>query len=116
MITSITRKATVINVPRLEILKLKTPCKKVKNLKAPIEWEWKLYMPLIKLQMLWPKYIHLLWFCFHAGCQASGVYGEDCKELCPANCRDNVCHIQKGTCYGCTPGWIDTTCETSMLT
>ena len=37
MITSITRKATVINLAPLEILKRKTPCKKVKNFKAPIE-------------------------------------------------------------------------------
>nr|XP_022306120.1 uncharacterized protein LOC111112689 [Crassostrea virginica] len=49
------------------------------------------------------------------GCQASGVYGEDCKELCPTNCRDNVCHIQKGTCYGCVPGWINTTCNTKCI-
>nr|XP_022306102.1 receptor-type tyrosine-protein phosphatase epsilon-like [Crassostrea virginica] len=49
------------------------------------------------------------------GCQASGVYGEDCKELCPTNCRNNVCHIQKGTCYGCVPGWIDTTCNTKCV-
>ena len=52
---------------------------------------------------------------FHSGCQASGVYGEDCKELCPTNCRYHVCHIQKGTCSGCAPGWIDTTCNTSMI-
>ena len=52
---------------------------------------------------------------FHSGCQASGVYGEDCKKLCPTNCRDHVCHIQKGTCYGCVPGWIDTICNTRMI-
>ena len=57
----------------------------------------------------------ILKFRFHSGCQASGVYGEDCKKLCPTNCRDNVCHIQKGTCYGCVPGWIDKTCNTSMI-
>nr|XP_022311265.1 scavenger receptor class F member 2-like [Crassostrea virginica] len=45
------------------------------------------------------------------GCQASGVYGDSCKEQCPTNCRDNVCHIQKGTCFGCAPGWMDITCN-----
>ena len=53
---------------------------------------------------------------FHTGCQASGVYGASCKELCPTNCRDNVCHIQKGTCYGCAPGWTYTACNTSRIT
>ena len=52
---------------------------------------------------------------FHSGCQTSGVYGDSCTEPCPPNCRDNVCHIQKGICYGCTPGWIETTCNTSMI-
>nr|XP_022306098.1 receptor-type tyrosine-protein phosphatase alpha-like isoform X1 [Crassostrea virginica] len=49
------------------------------------------------------------------GCQASGVYGENCTEQCPPNCRDNMCHIQRGTCYGCAPGWIDTTCNTKCV-
>ena len=57
----------------------------------------------------------ILKLCFHSGCNASGVYGASCKELCPINCRDNVCHIQNGTCYECKPGWIDTTCNTSMI-
>ena len=109
--TSINRKKYYIN-----FLKFGTPCKNVKHLKAPIQWEWKLYMLLIKLQMLWHKYIHLEWFCFCSGCQTGGVYGNSCKERCPANCRDNVCYIQKGTCYECDPGWIDTTCNTSMIT
>ena len=52
---------------------------------------------------------------FHSGCQASSVYGDSCTEPCPPNCRDHVCHIQKGTCYGCVPGWIHTTCNTSMI-
>ena len=99
----------------IHFLKFKTPCKKVEHFKAPIEWEWKLYMSLIKLQMLWHKYIHLEWSCFCLGCQTAGVYGNSCKERCPTNCRDNACHIEKGTCYGCTPGWIDTTCNTSMV-
>ena len=37
MITSITLKTTVSDVPALEILKLKTPCKKVEHFKAPME-------------------------------------------------------------------------------
>nr|XP_022306114.1 multiple epidermal growth factor-like domains protein 10 isoform X2 [Crassostrea virginica] len=49
------------------------------------------------------------------GCQASGVYGDSCTEPCPPNCRENVCHIQKGTCYGCVPGWINTTCNTKCV-
>nr|XP_022311272.1 multiple epidermal growth factor-like domains protein 11 [Crassostrea virginica] len=46
------------------------------------------------------------------GCQKSGVYGDDCKHICPINCRDNVCHIQKGTCFGCAPRWMESTCNT----
>nr|XP_022311651.1 multiple epidermal growth factor-like domains protein 6 [Crassostrea virginica]XP_022311652.1 multiple epidermal growth factor-like domains protein 6 [Crassostrea virginica]XP_022311653.1 multiple epidermal growth factor-like domains protein 6 [Crassostrea virginica]XP_022311654.1 multiple epidermal growth factor-like domains protein 6 [Crassostrea virginica]XP_022311655.1 multiple epidermal growth factor-like domains protein 6 [Crassostrea virginica]XP_022311656.1 multiple epidermal growth len=49
------------------------------------------------------------------GCQASGVYGDSCTELCPPNCRDNVCHIQKGYCFGCKPGWTGTTCNTKCV-
>ena len=49
------------------------------------------------------------------GCQHSGVYGNSCKERCPTNCRDNVCHIQKGYCFGCKPGWTGTTCITRMI-
>ena len=52
---------------------------------------------------------------FHSGCQASGVYGNNCTEQCPPNCRDKVCHIQKRTCFGCAPGWIDTMCYTSKI-
>ncbi|XP_078329588.1 uncharacterized protein LOC111116900 [Crassostrea virginica] len=47
------------------------------------------------------------------GCRASGVYGVNCTERCPTYCRDNLCHIQKGTCFGCVSGWMDTTCNTS---
>nr|XP_022311271.1 multiple epidermal growth factor-like domains protein 10 [Crassostrea virginica] len=47
------------------------------------------------------------------GCQAPGVYGVNCTERCPTYCRDNVCHIQKGTCFGCVSGWMDTTCNKS---
>ncbi|XP_078328155.1 uncharacterized protein LOC144623566 [Crassostrea virginica] len=48
------------------------------------------------------------------GCQA-GVYGNNCTEQCPPNCRDKVCHIQKRTCFGCAPGWIDTMCYTKCI-
>uniref|UniRef100_A0A8B8BR14 Protein draper-like n=1 Tax=Crassostrea virginica TaxID=6565 RepID=A0A8B8BR14_CRAVI len=47
-----------------------------------------------------------------SGCKTSGVYGNDCEKRCPTNCKDNVCHIQMGTCFGCTPGWKGTTCNT----
>ncbi|XP_078330682.1 receptor-type tyrosine-protein phosphatase epsilon-like [Crassostrea virginica] len=49
------------------------------------------------------------------GCNTSGVYGEECKELCPANCKDNVCHIQTGKCFGCKPGWTGATCNTQCI-
>ena len=53
---------------------------------------------------------------FNSGCQTSGVYGNDCKQKCPINCKDNVCHIQMGTCFRCASGWMDLTCYTSMIT
>nr|XP_022311625.1 receptor-type tyrosine-protein phosphatase epsilon-like isoform X1 [Crassostrea virginica] len=46
------------------------------------------------------------------GCQTAGVYGESCEKRCPTNCRDNTCHIQNGTCFGCSPGWNGTMCHT----
>ncbi|XP_078329596.1 uncharacterized protein LOC111116882 [Crassostrea virginica] len=49
------------------------------------------------------------------GCQASGVYGEDCKKQCPTNCRDSFCHIQKGSCSGCASGWKGTTCDIKCI-
>nr|XP_022311643.1 multiple epidermal growth factor-like domains protein 10 [Crassostrea virginica] len=45
------------------------------------------------------------------GCQTSGVYGSSCAERCPTNCRDDVCHIQEGTCFDCAPGWLGTVCN-----
>ncbi|XP_078330673.1 uncharacterized protein LOC144624647 [Crassostrea virginica] len=45
------------------------------------------------------------------GCERSGVYGYKCDQQCPTNCKDKVCHIQKGTCFGCKPGWTNTTCN-----
>ena len=52
---------------------------------------------------------------FVSGCKTSGVYGNSCQERCPTHCRDNVCHIQRGTCFGCKPGWTGTTCMTRMI-
>ncbi|XP_065937858.1 multiple epidermal growth factor-like domains protein 10 [Magallana gigas] len=46
------------------------------------------------------------------GCNESGVYGSDCDIQCPTHCKGNMCHIQNGTCYGCQPGWMGTTCNT----
>lgn len=53
---------------------------------------------------------------FVLGCKTSGVYGFNCNEPCPPNCRDKGCHIEKGTCFGCVPGWTGKTCATSMFT
>ena len=52
---------------------------------------------------------------FILGCQTAGVYGESCEKRCPINCRDNTCHIQKGTCFGCSPGWNGTMCYTGRV-
>lgn len=52
---------------------------------------------------------------FVLGCQASGVYGSSCAKRCPINCRDDVCHIQEGTCFDCAPGWLGTVCNKSMI-
>lgn len=52
---------------------------------------------------------------FVSGCQSVGVYGNQCEHLCPTNCRYNVCHIQKGTCFGCKPGWTDPFCNARMI-
>lgn len=52
---------------------------------------------------------------FVSGCKTSGVYGDGCEKQCPTNCKDNVCHMQMGTCFGCGPGWNGTTCNTSMI-
>lgn len=42
-----------------------------------------------------------------------GVYGKYCNMSCPANCEDDACHIQHGTCLTCNPGWGGTTCSRS---
>ena len=52
---------------------------------------------------------------FVLGCKNPGVYGNNCTVPCRSNCRDNVCHIQRGTCFGCKPGWKDTTCHTGII-
>lgn len=52
---------------------------------------------------------------FVLGCRNSGVYGNNCEELCPPNCKENVCHIHNGACFGCSPGWLGTTCNTRMI-
>nr|XP_022312137.1 neurogenic locus notch homolog protein 1-like isoform X2 [Crassostrea virginica] len=49
---------------------------------------------------------------FVYGCNKTGVYGIECKTLCPPNCKYNTCHIQNGTCFECRPGWIGTHCNT----
>ena len=70
----------------------------------------------INLKVCYAYKLQILQLYFHSGCQASGVYGDSCKDLCPTYCKDNVCHIQNGTCFGCSPGWTDkTTCTTSMV-
>ncbi|XP_078329602.1 uncharacterized protein LOC111116888 [Crassostrea virginica] len=49
------------------------------------------------------------------GCKTSGTYGSSCEERCSPNCRDDVCHIQRGTCFGCKPGWTGRTCNTRCI-
>ncbi|XP_078327550.1 uncharacterized protein LOC111113525 [Crassostrea virginica] len=46
------------------------------------------------------------------GCETSGVYGSKCDIPCPMNCKNDHCHIQNGTCFGCKPGWTGTYCNT----
>ncbi|XP_034321050.2 uncharacterized protein [Magallana gigas] len=45
------------------------------------------------------------------GCKMPGVYGSKCDNLCPINCKDSTCHVENGTCFGCKPGWIGTSCD-----
>ena len=44
------------------------------------------------------------------GCPKRGFYGESCSIPCSKNC---FCHITKGTCLGCLPGYRGLTCEES---
>lgn len=53
-------------------------------------------------------------FNFNIGCKSFGMYGSNCDIPCPVNCKYNTCHIQLGTCFGCKPGWIGTSCNISM--
>nr|XP_022311777.1 multiple epidermal growth factor-like domains protein 10 [Crassostrea virginica] len=46
------------------------------------------------------------------GCSKPGVYGRNCNNLCPNNCRYRTCHIQNGTCFGCEAGYKGTICAT----
>lgn len=78
--------------------------------KKIIEWYKHFFITL--------KYFCLQYFCLHlfvisSGCGKSGVYGSNCNIPCPTNCKDNMCHIQNGTCFSCQPGWMGTTCSTS---
>lgn len=44
------------------------------------------------------------------GCNL-GVYGTDCDMNCPFNCKDQMCDIVNGTCFGCEFGWTGDTCK-----
>ncbi|XP_065934203.1 uncharacterized protein [Magallana gigas] len=47
------------------------------------------------------------------GCKVSGVFGINCDKPCPANCKDNLCHIENGSCYWCKTGWTGKFCDTA---
>nr|XP_034320600.1 uncharacterized protein LOC117687713 isoform X2 [Crassostrea gigas] len=47
--------------------------------------------------------------------QGAYTYGRNCDAPCPSNCKDNICHIDHGTCYGCKPGWTGLYCTISMI-
>lgn len=44
------------------------------------------------------------------GCNL-GLYGTDCDMNCPINCKDQMCDIVNGTCFGCEFGWTGDTCK-----
>lgn len=44
------------------------------------------------------------------GC-ATGVYGDDCTEPCPINCRDELCKVETGVCLQCIDGWKGEFCN-----
>ncbi|XP_078330769.1 uncharacterized protein LOC144624721 [Crassostrea virginica] len=46
------------------------------------------------------------------GCVRSDVYGSNCNESCPTNCKYNTCDIENGTCVSCEAGWRGRTCNT----
>nr|XP_034321059.1 multiple epidermal growth factor-like domains protein 6 isoform X2 [Crassostrea gigas] len=47
------------------------------------------------------------------GCKVSGVFGINCDKPCPANCKDNLCHIENGSCFWCKTGWTGKFCDTA---
>lgn len=53
---------------------------------------------------------------FYIGCINASVYGINCDNPCPTNCKDSTCHIQSGACFNCTPGWTGVECNTSKMT
>lgn len=53
---------------------------------------------------------------FYIGCKNASVYGINCDNPCPTNCKDSTCHIQSGACFNCTPGWTGVECNTSKMT
>lgn len=44
------------------------------------------------------------------GC-STGVFGDDCAEPCPMNCRDNLCKVETGVCLQCVDGWKGEFCN-----
>ncbi|XP_061196029.1 multiple epidermal growth factor-like domains protein 10 [Saccostrea echinata] len=45
------------------------------------------------------------------GCHKGGFYGQSCDLICPHHCQERRCNIIKGTCLGCTAGWIGDFCN-----
>eukprot|EP00105_Crassostrea_gigas_P042292 XP_019926440.1 PREDICTED: uncharacterized protein LOC105336880 isoform X2 [Crassostrea gigas] len=44
------------------------------------------------------------------GC-STGVFGDDCAEPCPQNCRDDLCKVETGVCLQCVDGWKGEFCN-----
>lgn len=51
-------------------------------------------------------------FCFFydEGCDIFNVYGIECNIFCFINCKDKMCNIENGNCFGCILGWIGIIC------
>lgn len=45
------------------------------------------------------------------GCHSPFVYGENCSNPCPAQCKSHRCHIESGHCFGCNDGYRGLRCE-----
>lgn len=45
------------------------------------------------------------------GCSSPSVYGENCSNPCPAQCKHHRCHIETGHCFGCNDGYRGLRCE-----